>query len=558
MNVLSTMGDGVPLSIPSIVRRGIAVHADSHVTTWTGEEYRQASFAEVVTRAERLVAALQAIGVRPGDRVATFAWNTQEHQEAYLAVPGMGAVLHTVNVRLFPEQVAWIINHAADSVVIVDSSLLPVLAPIASQLTTVRTFLVIGDGDLAQLPGALAYEDVLAQHAPGWDWPDRNEREPAAMCYTSGTTGDPKGVVYSQRSMWLHSLAVTSGAALGLTENDRVLPAVPMFHANAWGLPYACWMVGADLLLPGRFVQAPHLARIISEQRATIAAGVPTLWSDLLVLSEQARVDYSSIRLLMSGGSAAPPGLIAAFEERHGVRLVQGWGMTETSPFATLAHPPKISNGSLDWRQTAGRPVPGVELRVAPRTGSDPASDESVGEIQVRGPWVTTRYHGVDAVHSFEDGWLRTGDLGSIDDRAFLRITDREKDVIKSGGEWISSLDLENALREHPGVAAAAVIATPDDRWSERPLACVVRVAGSDLSATALAEHLEPRVARWWIPEHWSFVDAIPLTGVGKSDKARLRKQHAAGALRVESTRADAVDPAAPSPGSAGDSTAAT
>ena len=348
------------------------------------------------------------------------------------------------------------------------------------------------------------------------------------MCYTSGTTGNPKGVVYSHRSTYLHSMASTTGSAVAYTWHDRVLPIVPMFHANAWGAPYAAWMVGSDLLMPGRFLQAEPLARFIAEEQPTCACAVPTIWSDLLRHAETNDVDLSSMRHVTCGGAAVPRALLQRFQERFGVRIIQGWGMTETSPLAALGHPPRgVEPGSeedLDWRAVTGRILAGVELRIVADDGTVlPWDGESVGEIQVRGPWVTASYYGDPTPEKFDDGWLRTGDIASVTSNGYIRITDRSKDVIKSGGEWISSVELEGQLMAHPDVAEAAVIAVPDPRWNERPLACVVRTEGSQVTAQELHTFLGDRIARWQLPERWAFIDAVPKTSVGKFDKKVLR-----------------------------------
>ena len=354
------------------------------------------------------------------------------------------------------------------------------------------------------------------------------------MCYTSGTTGEPKGVVYSHRSTYLHSLAAATGNVFGLSEHDTVLPVVPMFHANAWGLPYAAWLAGADLLMPGRFLQAEHLARMIEAERPTLAGAVPTIWNDLLSYARLHRLDMTSLRMVACGGSAVPRSLMESYQREFGVRIVQAWGMTETSPLAAIAHPPKGSDPQeeMSWRSKTGRVTAGVEVRVVDDAGTVlPWDGTSVGEIQVRGPWVTGSYYAVDDADKFCDGWLRTGDVAHIDAGGFLQITDRAKDVIKSGGEWISSVDLENALIGHPGVFEAAVIAVPDDRWQERPLACVVRAAESSVTAQELTAFLAPQVAKWWLPERWAFIAEVPKTSVGKFDKKLLRAQYAAGEL---------------------------
>ena len=537
--MLSTMQDH-PLVISDLFEHGRRVYADSEVVTFDGTGVRRATFAQVGERALKLAAALYRLGVRPEDRVGTFCWNSQEHLEAYLAVPSMGAVLHTLNIRLFPEQLAYVINHGADRVILVDDSLVPLLARVAPQLRTVEHVVVIGDGDASALGKVLRYEELLARETPEYAWPELDERSAAAMCYTSGTTGDPKGVAYSHRSTYLHSMAATSGAAFALNEHDRVLLIVPQFHANAWGLPYAAWMAGADLVMPSRFLQAEGMCKLIGLTRPTLSAAVPTIWNDVLRYAESHPVDLSSLRMVICGGSAVPRILMERFEERHGLRIIQAWGMTETSPIAAIALPPRGIDPAdeMDWRAKTGRVVPGVQLRIVDAEGKAlPWDGESVGEIEVRGPWITGAYYRDPAPDKFDDGWLRTGDVGTVDAKGFVQITDRAKDVIKSGGEWISSVELENAIMAHPDVVEAAVIGVPDERWQERPLACVVLREGASGSPDVLAGALASRVARWWVPEQWCFVDEVPKTSVGKFDKKVLRKKFSDGALEVRAGR---------------------
>jgi fatty-acyl-CoA synthase len=543
--MLSTMQD-FPLSIGMIFRHGRVVHGrTAEVVTYEGDGFRHASFATVADRADQFAAGLRRLGIEPGDRVATFAWNTQEHFEAYLAVPCMGAVLHTLNVRLFPDQLAYIANHAADRVVIVSDDLVPVLARVAGDLKSVEHYLVVGDGDATPLAEAAPaaevsrYDDLLAAEEPGFAWPEIDERAAAAMCYTSGTTGNPKGVVYSHRSTVLHSMAVCGPGGLQLSYDDRVLPVVPMFHANTWGVPYAVWMAGSDIVLPGRYLQAEHVVRMIRDEQVTWAAGVPTIWTDVLQYASSHDVDLSSLRFVVSGGSAVPRALIQRFYERFGVPVVQAWGMTEMSPLGTVAWPQKgVARGSeadFDWREYSGRIVPGVELRIVDDEGDAlPWDGESVGEVEVRGPWITGAYYDDAAAERVHDGWFRTGDVGSVTPDGYLRISDRIKDVIKSGGEWISSVELEGHLMAHPEVFEAAVIAVPDARWDERPLACVVRSDAGGVTADELREFLAERVARWQVPERFTFIDAVPKTSVGKFDKKVLRTRHADGELDVE------------------------
>jgi fatty-acyl-CoA synthase len=535
--VLSTMQDA-PLLVSGILRHGQQVYGDSQVITITGPggEFTQASFREVAGRAERLAKALEAIGVGDSDRVGTFLWNNQTHLESYLAIPGMGAVLHTLNLRLFPEQLAFVINHAEDKVIIVDASLVPLLARVRDQLTTVKHIIVAGAGDATALGETLSYEELVSAEEPGYAWPTFDERQAAAMCYTSGTTGNPKGVVYSHRSTFLHSMAITSASSLGINELDRVLAIVPMFHANAWGTPYGAFLVGADLVMPQQFLQAEPLTAIIATHRPTLSAGVPTIWSDLLRHAQTHPVDLSSLRMITAGGAAVPRQLIERFRDELGIEMVQGWGMTETSPLCSLALPPRGTppEEEIEWRAKTGRVVPGVEIRVAAEDGSIlPNDGRSVGEFEARGPWITGSYYNEPAPERFHDGWLRTGDIGSLDDRGFMQISDRTKDVIKSGGEWISSVELENEVMAHPGVVEAAVIAVPDERWSERPLVAVVLEADSSVTADELVAFLTDRVSRWWLPERWVFIEEVPKTSVGKFDKKVLRSQHAEGAFEV-------------------------
>jgi fatty-acyl-CoA synthase len=521
-----------PLTLTSIYRRGRSLFGDSEVVSNQGADARRATFATVADRAEKLAAGLRRLGVGPDDRVGTLCWNNQEHQEAYLAVPCMGSVLHTLNLRLAPDQLAWVINHAEDKVIIVDGSLVPVLARIRSELKTVEQVVVTGAEDAPGLGDVVRYEELVGAEQMGFPWPELDERSAASLCYTTGTTGDPKGVAYSHRSVYLHSLAEWGG--FSLTERDRALVIVPMFHVNAWGFPYTAWMIGADLLMPGRFLQGEPLARFIERERATVAFGVPTVMSDLLDFADSNQVDLSSLRLVVCGGSAVPRSLMEQFEARHGVRIIQGWGMTETSPLAAVAFPPRdaAADDEMNWRAKTGRVVVGVELRIVDEAGTVLAADgASVGEIEVRGPWVAGSYYRTDAPEKFNEGWLRTGDVGNVDGRGFVQITDRSKDVIKSGGEWISSVELENALLGHPDVWEAAVIGVPDERWQERPLAVVRLREGSTATADDLRAFLATRVARWWVPERWAFVSEVPKTSVGKFDKKKLRAMRAEGQL---------------------------
>ncbi len=534
-----------PLTIASIMRHACGIHGARTATTATGDGYRHISYREIGQQAAQLANALRRIGVTGDQRVGTFMWNNAEHLTAYLAVPSMGAVLHTLNIRLFPDQIAYVASEADDRVVVADASLAELFAPILSKLDTVHTVIAVGEGDLSALQESgktvLRYAEVLGGESTEFDWPQIDERSAAAMCYTSGTTGHPKGVVYSHRSSYLHTMAACSGNAMGLGSSDSVLPIVPMFHANAWGMAYAALAAGADLVLPDCHLDPASVIDMIETQRPTVAGAVPTIWNDVMHrLEKDPGHDISSLRLVICGGSAVPVSLMRIFEERHGVHIRQLWGMTETSPLATMAWPPRGTPADQQWafRGTAGRPMCGVEARIVADDGRAlPTDGKAIGEVEVRGPWITGAYYRGRDASKFETGWLRTGDVGRIDEHGFITLTDRAKDVIKSGGEWISSVELENYLVGHPDVHEAAVVGVADERWQERPLAAVVLNEGASVTPAELRKFLADKVVRWWLPERWTFVDEIPRTSVGKYDKKTIRARYAEDAYQVIEAR---------------------
>jgi fatty-acyl-CoA synthase len=540
----STMQD-FPLTIAAILRHACGVHGARTATTATGDGYRQISYREVGQQAAQLANALRRIGITGDQRVGTFMWNNAEHLTAYLAVPSMGAVLHTLNIRLFPDQIVYVANEAEDRVVVVDGSLAELLGPILPKLDTVHTVIAVGEGDLSALQESgktvLRYAEVLGGESTEFDWPQIDELSAAAMCYTSGTTGNPKGVVYSHRSSYLHTMAASTGNAMGLGSSDSVLAIVPMFHANAWGMAYAALMAGADLVLPDCHLDARSLIDMIETQQPTVAGAVPTIWNDVMhCLEKDPEHDISSLRLVMCGGSAVPVSLMRTFEEKHRVQIRQLWGMTETSPLATMAWPPPGTPEDQHWafRGKQGQPVCGVEARIVNDDGDVlPNDGKAIGEVEVRGPWIAGSYYQGRDASKFESGWMRTGDVGTIDARGFISLTDRAKDVIKSGGEWISSVELENCLIGHPDVLEAAVVGVPDERWQERPLAVVVLNEGASVSAGELRTFLADKVARWWLPERWAFADEIPRTSVGKYDKKNIRSRYADGVYQVIEAR---------------------
>ncbi len=524
-----------PLTLTHYFDRAERLFPDKHIVTVTATGARErVTYGEWADRTRRLGGVFDQLGLSADARVGTFAWNTARHLELYYAAPCSGRVLHTLNIRLFPEQLTFVVNHAEDEVIFVDRSLLKLLWPLLDTFETVKHIVVMDDGagDEPSDAGSAElhdYETLLAAASPV-EWNVSDENQAASMCYTSGTTGNPKGVVYSHRSMYLHTLAVYMADAGGLQESDVCLPVVPMFHANAWGLAHAAVGCGADLLMPGPDMSPKGIANLIVEEKATVIAGVPTIWMG--VLPELEGRDTSAIRKVLCGGSAVPKALSEAYRKQLGVPITQAWGMTETSPIASMgAIKSEFADCSdeelADLRSTIGIAVPGVEVRIADPDTHEPQpwDGEAQGEIQCRGPWIAKSYYNDErSRESFTpDGWLKTGDVATIDEHGYLRIVDRTKDVIKSGGEWVSSVELENELMGHPKVAEAAVIGIKHPKWQERPLACVVLKPGEEATKEELLEYLTPLVAKWWLPDDIVFIDEVPKTSVGKFSKKDLR-----------------------------------
>jgi fatty-acyl-CoA synthase len=519
------------LNIPMVLRHAEQLHGRKKVTTKTDGGVSVRTFAETAERARRLMSALLDLGVKEDERVATFSWNHQQHLETYIAAPCIGAILHTLNIRLFEEDLAYIVDHAQDSIVVVDKSLWPAWEKVAAHVDCVRHVIVVNDSPGPVPDGTLDYEELVASHEPLADLPDIPENRACAMCYTSGTTGHPKGVLYSHRSNVLHSMMVAMVDSIGLSETDTVLPIVPMFHANAWGLPYASLLTGANMVMPGRFMTPDALTPLMVDEKVTLAFGVPTIW---LGMAEPLKAvkDKLSLRSIICGGSAVPPALQKAYHDSLGVRIVHAWGMTETSPLASICRPMTKHEGlradDYDYILTSqGRILPGVEMRIADDAGQPLSWDgEAVGEIQVRGNWIASAYYNDDtSAAKFVDGWLRTGDVAAVDGDGYIRIVDRTKDLVKSGGEWISSVELEGLIMAHADVAEAAVIAIVHPKWDERPLACVVVRPGATLTREDVLHHLEGKVAKWWLPDDVVFIEEVPKTSVGKFDKKVLRER---------------------------------
>ncbi len=528
-----------PLSLTHVFQRAERLFGSKQIVTATASGRERTTYADWAARTRLLGGAFQSLGLSPDARVGTFAWNTARHLELYYAAPCSGRIAHTLNIRLFPEQVTYAVNHAEDEIIFVDRSLLPIFLPLVPTFETVKHLVVMDDGADHEVPADdsrwLDYEELLAGAEPA-DFHAHDEHRAAGMCYTSGTTGHPKGVVYSHRSQVLHGLMCMTADALGISERDTILPVVPMFHANAWGLGHSAVMAGANYVMPGPDLSAPAIADLMESERVTVAAGVPTIWQG--VAAEIEGRDLSALRVIACGGSAVPRSLSETFRERTGISILQAWGMTETSPIASVAtmkstlgeqHDPELAG----LRATAGVPVPLVDLRIVDPDDEteQPWDGEARGELQASGPWIAAGYYNDErSGDSFTvDGWLKTGDIATIDPEGYVRLVDRTKDLIKSGGEWISSVELENEIMAHPQVREAAVIGVPDERWGERPLACVVAVSEGALTADDVREHLEGLIPKWWMPERIEMIDEVPKTSVGKFSKKDLRSRFGGG-----------------------------
>ncbi len=526
-----------PLLMSRLMDRGAQMQPDVEVVTATADGVRRQTLAETRDRAHQLAHALARAGIGIGDRVATFMWNSSRHLEAYHAIACMGAVLHTLNIRLSDVDLEYIINHAEDRIIIVDADLLPKLEELAGRMPTVERIVVATEPGLegwkTSLPNAIDYEDFIREQPKQYDWPEFDENSPLGLCYTSGTTGKPKGVMYTHRSNYLHTISICMTDVMGLSAMDTVLGIVPMFHANAWGLPWAACMLGMQQVYPHRFMDPQRLTELLANEKVTMSAGVPTIWQGVRAVLEAApgKFDLSHLKRMTCGGSAPPPSLIQWFFDELGVEMIQGWGMTETSPLATISRRSgkrkhlEMSDADRAANQAkAGLLMPGLELEIFDDEWKPlPHDGEAFGELLIRGPWICSEYYKDPQPEKFHDGWLVTGDVAKIDPEGYLIITDRSKDLIKSGGEWISSVDLENHIVAMSGVAQACVVAQPHPKWDERPVALVVKKDDADLSKDQVMAHCSEKFAKWQLPDDVLFVEGIPLTSTGKMDKKVVR-----------------------------------
>jgi fatty-acyl-CoA synthase len=527
-----------PLLISSLLIHAERHHGEQEVVSRRveGDLHRQ-TYRELAARSRRMANALAAQGVKFGDRVATLAWNGHRHLELYYAVSGSGAVLHTLNPRLHPDQVVWIADHAEDQVLFFDLTFLPLIEAIAGRVKTIKTFVAMTDRvhmpASSKLPGLLCYEDLIAGASDRFDWPAFDENAASSLCYTSGTTGNPKGALYSHRSTMLHTFAAALPDSLNCSARDVILPVVPMFHVNAWGLPYAACMVGAKLVFPGPFLDGKSLHELFESERVTVSAGVPTVWQGLLTHVEAHNLSFSTMRRTVIGGSACPPAMMRAFQERYDVQVLHAWGMTEMSPLGTVCtfKPKHLALGAeqrMAVQAKQGRAVFGVDMKIVGDDGQElPWDGLASGELLVRGPWIISSYFKGEGGNPLLGGWFPTGDVSTIDADGFMQITDRAKDVIKSGGEWIGSIDLENIAMAHPAVAMAACIGAKHPKWDERPLLVVTKKPGAEVTRQELLAFFEGKIAKWWTPDDVVFVDSIPLGATGKMQKNKLREQFA-------------------------------
>jgi fatty-acyl-CoA synthase len=528
-----------PLTLQHLLERNHQLYGKKEVVSWMPHGIHRYTYADFYQRVLRLANVLKRLGVQKGDRVGTLAWNHYRHLELYFAITCTGAVLHTVNIRLFPEQIAYILNHAEEKVLFLDESVMAIVERIQREIKTVKHYVVMGEQTQppeTTLQPAHSYEALLADAPTAYDWPLLDEYDAAGMCYTSGTTGHPKGVVYSHRALFLHSLAQTGVDSVGVSERETIMPVVPMFHVNAWGLPFSSTMMGSTLVFPGLHTKPQELAQLIQTEQVTIAAGVPTLWIGLQQVLEKEQYNLKSLHTIVSGGSTVPRSMIEAYARQWNIQIIHAWGMTEMTPLGTLS---RLKSYMEEWpeaqrfavRAKQGIMIPGVELKAIDAQGQDvPWDGKTQGELVVRGPWILRAYYNDPRSNeAFTGGWFRTGDVVTIDAEGYIQIVDRSKDLIKSGGEWISSVDLETAIIAYPKVLEAAVVAVPHPKWQERPLACVVPKpeCKDTLTKEEILDFLRDRFARWWLPDDVLFLEEIPKTSVGKFDKKVLRSQYA-------------------------------
>jgi acyl-CoA synthetase (AMP-forming)/AMP-acid ligase II len=525
-----------PLLITDLIRHADRHHGETEIVSKTVEGgIHRYTYREAHRRSRRLANALAALGVKPSERVATLAWNGYRHFEIYYAVAGSGAVIHTINPRLFPDQIVYIANHAEDKYVFFDLTFLPLVEKLAPQLKSVKGFVLMTDAahmpKQSSIPNLLCYEALLEAQNDRFEWPQLDERTAACLCYTSGTTGNPKGVLYAHRSTILHAYAAALPDALNLSARDVVLPVVPMFHVNAWGLPYSCALTGTKLVFPGPHLDGKSLYELFETERVSMSAGVPTVWLGLLNYMKESKLKFSTLKGVVIGGSACPPAMIRAFQEDYGVNVLHAWGMTEMSPLGTVCtfkekHMTMDKEARYALQGKQGRAIFGVDMRIVGQDGKElPMDGKAFGDLQVRGPWVIQRYFKDEGGDPLRDGWFPTGDVATLDPDGYMQITDRSKDVIKSGGEWISSIDLENIAVAHPAVAEAAVIGVKHPKWDERPIVVAVKKPGQEVSKEDLLKFFEGKIAKWWMPDDVVFVKELPHTATGKLSKLTIRQQ---------------------------------